>query len=151
MQVYITFIVILKSFIKIKRLIKTEVFFGLFWYTAVWRYVKAECICGFYSFLSSTHTMITVLFVVSGQSGTRQQPTVPVSSDYITASPIYWADNIITWHHTKHYQIMWAVQLHWEHPLHYHEVTSVAICFSWSHTLFSPFKKPLNNLTVNLK
>lgn len=67
---------------------------------------------------------------LSGQSGARQQLTVPVSSDYMTASPIYWTDNIITWHHTKHYQIMWAVQLHSEHPIHYHEVTSVAICFS---------------------
>lgn len=90
------------------------------------------------------HSSLTILFFsllythldyctgcgFSGQSGARQQLTVPVSSDYMTASPIYWTGNIITWHHTKHYQIMWAVQLHSEHPIHYHEVTSVAICFS---------------------
>lgn len=49
--------------------------------------------------LSFKHTL-WLLYILSRFTGGGQQEAVPVSSDYICASPIFlfWTDNIITWH-----------------------------------------------------
>lgn len=81
-----------------------------------------------------TYTNTFIESTVCGWSappGARQQLTAPVSSNYISAQPYSWTANIVTWHHTNHYQIIWDAQLHSDHPLRIYKVTSATLCFPY--------------------
>lgn len=73
-------------------------------------YDAFKTLLGLFPSLCHTHTHFYQCAVCgrSGAPGARRQLTAPVSSDYESARPYIWTDNIVTQHHTNHDQIIWS-------------------------------------------